>query len=268
MRVVGNKFQPLLGLLVGELIVEQNTHQIISIGFDEDYKTDGYGNPGLIIEKRPTKLTKLNLQRVYFKSHNEVNDLDITITDGVQTQVETISALADEEIIIDLNFITDNLSITITYECAGVSQTVEPYTGNISPFDRWGCSDCSGHHSEYLRMRSLDFEGDESLVWYGIRADVQLICDTEKMICLLAHKNKVVFLYALGVELMNEFVASDRLNFLTLNNKDWAAAKSLEWEARYKEMWAVNGQSIRRSLMNEEKDCFTCGGTHVQYGIG
>lgn len=268
MRVVGNKLVDRLGLLIGDISIEQSTDAIISRGFSEDSLTGSSGNPGLIIEKKASVFTKLFIPRLYFKSATAVSGLDITVDDGHQSQVFIIDADANEEVVIEANFLSGNLQVDVSYPAVGPSHDIEPYTGTISPYHRYDCSSCGYGGSHYLKMKGIDFDGEESSSWYGIRADVQLVCDREKMICLVAKRNPMLFLYALGVELANEAIASDRLNFLAMNNRDWWSERGKDWASQFNELWLVNGDGIRSFLQGQDSSCFTCTGVHVRYSTG
>jgi hypothetical protein len=268
MRIVGSKVSEKLGMLLGDVVIDQSVQSIIPIGFSEDSLTGATGTPGLRITKKATALTALFVPRIYFKSATEVNGLVITITDGHNSMTVEVDAEADEEVPIDTNFTSSNLEITISYNGADPSQTIEPYTGNINPYHRYGCITCSWGGNHYLKMTGIDFEGNESSKWYGIRADVLMICDRSKMVCLFANKNPWIFKYMLGVEIANESVATDRMNFFALNTKDWWREMSAKWQYESDKLWDDAGVSIKKILQKAEPSCFICTGSHVRYSIG
>lgn len=266
MRLVGSKMLDRLSTLLGDVYVEQSMDSLIAKNFGEDFLAQEDGNPGWRVEKRPTSLSKLYIPRFYFKSHTAV-ERTITITDGVNTETFDVVAGADEEVVIESRFFSSQLKVDITYnsDAEPSDDGVSPYSENISPFDAYyydGCNTCCGHR--YLMIHGLDFDGAEKSVYYGIRADIELICDKEKMICLLSGTNKTIFLYALGVEILNEWIASDRFNFLAMNSKEWAAEKRIEWSFEVDKLWSSNAQGIKNVLMSKEPKCFTCNGYKYQ----
>lgn len=274
LQIVGSKMKEKLGMLLGDTIIEQSVQSIIPIQFSEDVLTGAYGTPGLRIEKKPTTLTNLYVPRFYFKSQTAVEDLEVTISDGNQSVVHLVTADANEEVAIECNFSSSNLVVSITYDAANPSQTVEPYTGNISPYTTYGCDGCidcggcNGLGNFYLKMVSIDFDGEERSKYYGLRADVQMTCDVEKMICIMAPKNTWIFKYMVGVEVALESIATDRMNFFAINSKDWwkEAAQRWQWEAD--RLFDQNGPSILKMLQKSDSQCFTCTGRHTSYTTG
>ncbi len=274
LQIVGSKIKENLGRLLGDTVVEQAVATIIPIQFSEDIITGAYGTPGVRIEKRPTHLTKLYIPFFHFKSATEVTDLVVTISDGQQSVDFSVSAEANEEVSIQCNFSTDQLVVTITYSAADPSQTIEPYTGNIAPYNYFGCGDChncggcSGEGNYYLKVNSIDFDGELASRYYGLRADVEIVCDTERMICFMMNKNPWLFKYGLGVEIAKESIATDRLNFFAINSKDWWREAMGSWQYEMDKLWNDNGPSILKQLQKHDSSCFTCTGRHVQYSIG
>ena len=262
MRLVGAKLLDRLSTLLGDVYVEQSMDSMISKNFGETYFSQQDGTPGLRIEKRPTSLSKIYIPRIYFKSHLAI-DTTITLSDGVNSESFDVSAGVDEEVTIETRFYSTQLRVDVTYTSTnGPSDDgVSPFTENISPFDAYyydGCNSCCGNRN--LMIHGLDFTGAEKSVYYGVRADIELICDKEKMICLIAMQNKTIFLYGLGVETLKEWIATDRFNFLAMSSKEWAKEKVIEWANEFERLWFANAQGIKNVLMSKEPKCFTCNG--------
>lgn len=258
--------------LVGELLkanpnlmllndaVEHSIDSLVSKDFKDDFTTGEAINRGIRIEKKRGQLTKLVVERFYFKSHTAVTDLVITITDGVQSETHTVTAEADEEVIVEANFSTNNLWVTITYN----SDVVEPYIGTICPYNTFLDADCHGcDGSKSLKLKTI--EGNEFLIAYrGIRVDASVQCDREKMICLIAQNQKMAILYLVGAEILKEWYSSDRINYLAINSKEWAKEKAIEWESKGNEILFNNSQGIRRYIESKQRECFIC--NQVNYG--
>lgn len=267
MSVAGQKILDMISGLISGIYVEAAVDSIVSKSFDDEYYGQQDGNPGLRIEKYPTSFSKLYLTNLYFKSHTAVQQLQITVTDGFNPQVFTIDAAADEEVVIEVNYSTLQRRIDVTYSSdAGPSDTgVSPYYSDISFWNNWDlytrdCTGCNPCAHRYLRVRGIDFGGQEKSTYYGIRADVSLNCDKEKMICLIAPQYKTMFLYALAIEILNEWAASDRFNFLAMGSKDWAKEKKAEFENKVDYLWSINSEAIKNLIVHSEKNCFTCTG--------
>lgn len=262
LRVVGNKLIDILSELIQDISVNTAADGLISKSFGDRFFDAQPGTPGLIIEKYPTAFSSLYLTNIYFKSETAVQNLSLLISDGVNSETVTVTASAGEEVEIPVNFSSKQNRITITYTSAsGPSDNlVAPHTQDISCYSvfelRAICHGDCGHR--YIRVFGQDFSGNKSSNYYGVRADVHLICDREKMVCLLIHQYKTAVLYMLGAEISREWVASDRFNFLAMNSKEWAQGKAQEWEQKAIGVFAANSDGIRNLLLHTEKKCFNC----------
>jgi len=265
MRIVGQEAQERIREILGDAIVEDSVETIFAKSFCDEYWDQADGNPGILIEKRPTSLSNLFVSNFYFKSHVSVSGLVVTVTDGVESETHNITAEADEEVTVPINFETLQNSIRITYSSTdGVSDDgVSPYRGSISGRIIHSCSKCENTGTNYLMISGLDFSGNESSEYYGIKADVQLVCNTEKMVCLIARRYPMIFKYMAGVKVAREWAYSDRMNFLALSSKDDAKELALHFDQMQKQLWFDNGSAISRLLRSAEAKCFTC--TGVQY---
>lgn len=263
LTVVGLQLSDMLSSLLEDVYIEQAADFLISKSFCEDYFYQEDGSPGLRIEKGMTALSLLYVPRIYFKSHIAVSNLVITVSDSSRSEIFTIDALADEEVTIEVNFLSSQRKIDITYSSTDdvSSLGVAPYTQSIGEyhvFDYADCDSCCGHR--YLKIHGLDFNGSEKSVYYGIRADIELVCNKEKMVCLIAPQNKTLIFKLTIIEVLKEWIASDRFNFLAMNSKDWAKEQITILNNEIAELWFGNGPGIRNLLMNTEKKCFKCTG--------
>jgi hypothetical protein len=267
LRIAGEKITEVLGGMLGDVYIEDSVDSLISKNFDDLFFDQQDGIPGLRIEKYPTALSYIFIPFIYFKSDIDVNGLVITISDGFNLVQYSVDALAGEEVSIQVDYSTGQQSVDITYNSSiePSSQGVAPYKSNISVYRKYEnrdcgkCSNVCGHR--YLKIHGLDFNGVEQTSYYGIRADIQLRCDREKMVCLIAPNNKTLIFYYAVIEILNELIAGDRFNFLAMNSKEWAKEKKVEIENKIAELWDINGPGIKNLLTHSEKKCFKCTGT-------
>lgn len=256
--------------LFGDM-VEQSIDSVISKNFGEDYQVGQAGSAGLLIEKLPTSLSSLFIPRFYFKSHTAAVDLPITVSDASRSEVFLVTANADEEVAVEINWYSNQKSASIKFDDStfGPSQElVSPYTGPISPFHTYfsdGCTECCAGGSRYLQISGIDYDGSEISNYRGIRVDTQVICDTDKMVCLIAHQMKIPILYKLGIEVLQEWQAGDRFNFLEISSEKWVAEKKVEWFETVERSQFYNGKGIREFLRKSEHQCFICNGPSYQY---
>jgi|GEM_PF-3728780 len=229
--------------------------ETINCPFFSDEVIFGAGSPGLQITKIQTQLSKLYLPRFYFKSSSDVVGLVITVSDGVSPVEFTVSSLAGEEKVIEAQYTSNQNKITITYPSEGV----EAYGGSLGNLCNHCCNGCSDDcGSYYLEVKGIDQAGDVAATYFGIRADIELICDTEKMFCNTLEQNKVIFLYATGEQIMKEASLTDRVNFLALGAKEMFAGLAIEFGAKWRQLFMDTTQSTENYLRQLESGCFNC----------
>ena len=261
--------------LVGELLKANPTvmlmgdaveHSIDSI-VCKDFKNESIAGleskRGMRVEKKRGYMTSLVIERFYFKSATAVTDLEITITDGVNEDVHVVTALANEDVVIEANFHTQNTWVEIYYEDA----SVEPYIGSLCPYNNFVDSDCRGCvGGKSIKVHAI--QGEDLLIQYrGIKVDASVQCDRDKMVCLIAEHQKAALLYLVGAEVLKEWSTTDRLNFLAVASKEIAKEKAIEFEAKGNELLAANAQGIRKYLESKQKECFICNSVNYGYTL-
>ena len=246
-------------MLMGDA-VEHSVDSIVCKDFKDQSVAGLDSKRGIRVEKKRGYMTSLVVERFYFKSATEVTNLEITITDGVNSDVHEVTAAANKEVVIEANFHTQNTWVEITYQ----SVEVEPYIGSLCPYNNFVESDCHGcTGSKSIKVRSI--EGENLLIQYrGIKVDASVQCDRDKMICLIAEHQKAAFLYLVGAEILKEWATTDRLNFLAVASKEIAKEKAIEFEAKGNELLFANAQGIKKYLEGKQKECFIC--NSVKYG--
>jgi hypothetical protein len=239
--------------------IEHSIESIISKGFSTEIGTLSENVRGLRIETKRGQLTKLVVERLYLLSSTDADGITITINDGIKTTTKTVSLVGGVENVIELNYSTHSHKVDITYQ----DHHITPFEGSISPYDRFWPIDCNNCGCNGMRMVGLD-SGDEVSNWVGIRADTSLQCDRKKMVCLIAERSKVAILYLVGSELMKEHGATDRVNFLSINGKEFAQTKAAEWREAGEDMLMRSAQGITDYLRKSQSNCFIC--NNVKYG--
>jgi hypothetical protein len=242
--------------------IEHSIESIISKGFSTEIGTLSENVRGLRIETKRGQLTKLVVERLYLLSSTNSNHTIITINDGIKTSTKNVTLHAGVESVIELNYSTHSHKVDITYQ----SNSVTPFEGSISPYDRYWPTDCNNCGCNGMRMVGLD-SGEEVSNWVGMRADASLQCDRKKMVCLIAERSKVAILYVVGSELMKEHVATDRVNFLSINGKEFAQSKAAEWREAGEDMLMRSAQGITDYLRKSQSNCFICNNLKYGYSI-
>lgn len=243
-----------------ENVIDHSVESIISKGFEDGVIPASTNERGVRIETKRGSLTKLVVERIYLLSETDVQGLEVVIRDGTQaTKTIEIDLEAAKEKVVELNYTTSSTKVDITYENNGLV----PFTGDISPWNRYYYKGCNSCGCNGMKIVSLD-GGVEGSSWIGLRADTSLQCDREKMVCLVANIAKVAILYLVGSEVMKEHYSSDRVNFLSINGKEMAKEKAMEFLEEGEKVLDNNSQGITKYLSSAQKECFIC--NTVQYG--
>lgn len=196
------------------------------------------------------RLARFVMEKIRVK-FDFTGDVVLTLTDGDHTETKTVTVVAGEVKEVPWFYVGKSETITITAPVTGYAGTLQ---GGWKMGER--CNDC--------RYRFVCCNTTSRMVC-GITIAFTVQCDFEKMLCAaLPHLNQPL-LYSLGVEVLKEWEASDRLNFLTIHGKEWAESKRMEWEQRRNEMLNASTQGIARMLQSMDDKCVTCGGYSYGY---
>lgn len=146
--------------------------------------------------------------------------VDLKIFDGVNTKIIPVDLVKNVVKFVELNY---------TVPVTGVEITTSGEDMNNSVLDGWasggGCSSCGGWrsaHSSNLLYKIDGYNGDTgktSDATYGIIADIVVTCDRWRFLCMLSQRLSMIILYRTGMQIMNERLSSDRVNYLTLNKE-------------------------------------------------
>lgn len=202
-------------------------------------------------------LSNLVLNRIIVKLGQDYTG-DLQVLDGGQV-VETISisATADTDLIIDGLAVIVEGDLSVRINSAGL----EPYTAY-----RYGQAWDAAVGSCCLRPWDSPFL--QMTDGYGIVADVSVVCSDEKLLCRLLYPLKDAILYRTGIEILNEWLATDRVNFLAVNGQEWAENKKTEWAQAYnaKLSFALSSAALK-TLQKIDPVCFDCGGNKFGYAL-
>ena len=203
---------------------------------------------------------KLSLNRIIIKLNQDLLGAVVDVSDGSQVlQSFTVDIAQDIEYVIDdMSIISDTgvLNVSIqggAYDC---------YQAPKSLF-AWR----SGVYAKCCR-RACESKFLEASQGVGVVMDASVICSPDLVLCRLLHPLKDAILYRCGIELLNEWIATDRVNFLAVNGQDWAAAKIQEWRQIYAEKvdYALTSRALK-NLQAIDDICFECGANKFGYGI-
>jgi len=211
-------------------------------------------------------LRELRLEEIFLLFEGDFSK-EIEISDGVATIKineggTSVIAKAGEVTRIPVDFVSSNGQIDISYNGLGVSS--RNGTTSSTQFLR-SCSHCGSLGFENFTVKGIAGESEDEEL-YGVRARFSIDCSMEKALCLSLSRLKMAILYRVGIEILKEWEASDRMNWLTIHSRDWALEKRAEWEEiTYPNLMKTLSSGVAHFLKKVDKNCLNCGGTTYGY---
>lgn len=216
------------------------------------------GTNGLRVNIHGGQFSKLYISKVYI-CVEAAGEQTVTLTSGSQVKEVTFTAVANEEVEVLVDFIAEKSTVDIT-----IDGTLQPHGGELKNCDVVKhCNTCSSKSGYYFFTAFGLNNGNQVNSLVGVRAECDLLCDIDSVLCFTIPRLKVPLLYKLGIELLKEWQASDRLNWLTLHSDEWVDAKRDEWEqVTYNQYLGQAMAGMARYLQQIDSNCFQCGGFH------
>jgi hypothetical protein len=103
-----------------------------------------------------------------------------------------------------------------------------------------------------MKATGIDFDGTEINDLRGIRIDAVLMCDTDKILCLVRDRIKMPIYYLVIAEVMKEWLATDRVNFLSMNSEEWVKSQITQLNVSAMAMIDEAAPGISRYLERQE----------------
>lgn len=200
------------------------------------------------------------IETVYVRTKTAINTT-LLFKDSFANTVYSmpVSLVANElnEIVVNKGFSQSILYILLD------NSSIETYQTECG-FD--GIDDCCGGIKSKRAWKPFAVQGyngnETSNNSFGLGLRAGLKCSMKLAMCNILDYIKMPVLYTLGAELLKEYIATDRINFLTIHNKDWAAEKSEEWQMKAKDLLAANIMSIMNNLIDYDPRCIACNPTN------
>jgi len=219
---------------------------------------EGWRGTTLYPVRSECKLRKLLVTTVYLKTDftgpavlritddNDVYDYDVELHEGAIDAIE-------------VNFVSEGtrtLEILLP-DSIGV-YSVKPDCG------------CGGTANDCARIMGSMGSTTTTNEGFGVWADVQCFCDYDQLLCALGRQGLMgeILMYATGVEVMDERLKTDRLNYFTIYGRDEAKETKSEWSFKYNEAWNSLIGALPKLLPHIDRcGCIDCGGMSIRTNI-
>ena len=199
----------------------------------------------------PFSLTYID--QIFIKSQTTKN-VTVEIQDklGTVLQSYTASMLANELTTIDAQFSSAVNDIRVVMDNTDV--TVYKATCDNGQCCHWDAS-----KKQWKFYNVIGFDGLRcDTKSYGVGVNAGIRCDITQLMCYLLPFIKHAVLYKSGTMILNELLASDRLNTVIVANKEWAENIIPQWEAIVTEKLDAVIPSAIKQLKKNDQYCITC----------
>lgn len=226
---------------------------------------------GLRLRHYSQGMQRMLIETVTLLVKDDAPALTLQILDGTRILERPVALQGGQPLTLRLDYKCKNEHVYILLD----NSLVETNLGQISSsLSGSYCFECGGRRRVRERnAHAQDFKatgwdgGQETGNTYGVTAEVSLYCEEEPLLCSLAPALGTPCLYRAGIELMNEWLMSERLNKFTTYRAEQAAAVRDRWIGEYQARMRDLGPTFTQALSQYDKNCITCNTTQYLYGI-
>lgn len=220
-------------------------------------------NRGLKLSRWPSEAAQIYIEKLYIKV-GQSGIAYIKIIDGDVQKIYEVSLLANVTNDVTIRYKAKSEIVYITFD----QTDFDVYTGNLNTSTTSGCGSC-GTKRGWTKKHDLEITGyngtgDESALFgVGVLANIQ--CYEEAILCQLLPRMAFMMWYQAGIEILQEHIASGRINSVVLFNKDQARETLELLQAELKSEEKQFNNNIKNFLKTTTGDCFSCKGITSTY---
>mgnify|MGYP003109177124 CR=1 FL=1 len=212
---------------------------------------------GLKVKTRSSNLLKVRIQWIEVQIVETKKKVNIYVQDGSTNHLFEVETDNDGFARINVDLLSETKEVVVYIQ-----------DDTITPFDAYvknGCN-CYTKRSEFLHSTGFK-SGETASSTFGLSVQALAECDNEALICLLSNQLGFAILYKTGIEIVKEWIASDRLNPVTIIDDGTEEFLLDNFEREYKKQLSLLQTSISRLLNNIDEICVVCSGNHYTEGI-
>lgn len=210
---------------------------------------------GIVVKKQQKNclIQKLHIPYVYVKA-DHTGALVLRIEDGENSYPYTFDSVSGSISKVAVNFTAEGDEVHLLLPDVVDVYSVLPncQCGSSSTQTKSTCATVKGYYN------GIETKGEG----FGIWADVQCKCNYEYLLCQLATDGLMgeIVLYKTGINIMEERIRTDRLNYFTTYGLPEAESTKSEWTREYIEKWNTLIQALPKVLPRLDKcGCIECG---------
>lgn len=204
---------------------------------------------GIVVKRWRSEAARLFIESVFINVESG-GSATIKIIDGSHTEEKTVDLDAGiNEILFEYK--AESEQVKIVFDQTGF-QTFD------GAWNRTGsCSSCGGSSGKGIYVTGWNGT-QESSNTYGVGVKVHAQCYEENILCSLLPKMYFLMLYKSGILVLKERIATDRINHIAIFGREKAEELLADYEATYKEKYAMLVKSAYNYLMSTKGECVKC----------
>lgn len=208
---------------------------------------------GLILKRWRSEMAQIYIQEIYIKVDTTQAGVVVSIVDGDTTTNFTVDLVANVTYTLFANYTAVNEQVKIL-----INNNLFQTYGCDCLTNKSSCGSCSGGPKGFF---ITGWDGtNETVKCFGLSVNASVRCYEENVICALIPRMYFILWYKSGIEFLNEYINSDRLNNVTLFTKDRAKELREELEIEYKVRYSNFIKSIYNFLKSTKGECVVCNG--------
>lgn len=214
-------------------------------------------NRGLVIKRWRSEMAKIYIHELILKT-KVTGNIVISIWDGsVETQY-TVSGVADTIVKKRIDQKCDSEEVRILFD----QTAVEVYTNSI--YNNIGYNDCRCGAWAGKGLFITGWNGTaEQAKLFGVGVLASVKCDFESVFCMMLEYLYMAIWYKAGVLFLQDLLASDRINSVTLFTKDRAKELVEQYTEQYNKKYDSAIQNAYTFLRSTKGECIACNGTRI-----
>ena len=203
---------------------------------------------GVKMKTRNSRLMKIRIKEVEIQIQEPDTTSNLLIKDGQEVTTYEFTTDASGNATVRTEYLSKTNEVFVVIE----DDQITPRQTQLKP----GCN-CYNRTSEFLIGWGWNNEGQSSST-FGLIVQALAECDNEELICLMSSKIGFLILYKAGIEIVKEWIVSDRLNPVTIIDDGTEEFLLDEFERQYKKHKKTFVESVPRFMSTIDEVCVVC----------
>ena len=221
----------------------------IKVGhFKTSYLTQSAPERGVKLKSRNSPRLKIRIDSITVDIQEALHAGQVKILDGNSTTLIDFTTDADGRAELRPEYLSETNEVFVVMEDA----TVTPRDGQIKN----GCH-CYSKATEFLIGHGWT-GGSQSTSSFGLSVNALAECNNDELVCLVSSKLAFPLLYKTGIEIVKEWIASDRLNSVTMIDDGTEQFLLDEFERQYKRSLKTTIATLPALMTRIDEVCVVC----------